>query len=124
MSTFIWDHVQLRSRTPRETVAWLVAHFEAQDTSTASRFSARIDGVNVFVAPVAEGDGVLPAPAHPHCGLDHFGLTVGDLDAVVVKLVQDGVDLATPVETIRPGVRGCYVLGPDGIWIELLERKL
>lgn len=124
MRTFTWDHLQLRSRTPKETVDWLVAHLEAEDTSTPGRFSARIDGVNVFVAPVREGDGVRPPPAHPHRGLDHFGLTVDDLDEVVSRLKQDGVQLAVPIETIRTGVRGCYVAGPDDIWIELLERKL
>lgn len=124
MSTFTFDHVQLRSSTPKDTVAWLVAHFEAVDTSSPGKYSARLDGVNIFVGQVSDGDGVLPPPAHPHRGLDHFGMTVDDLDEVVGRLRQDGVELARPIETIRKGVRGCYVRGPDGIWIELLERKL
>ncbi|TBW39017.1 VOC family protein [Siculibacillus lacustris] len=123
MTGYTWDHVQLRSAAPEDTAAWFARHFGAEILSGPGRLTIRLDGVDIFVARVTQGDGVLPPPAHPHRGLDHFGLVVPDLDAAVAELTGAGVELAEPVKTLRPGVRGCYVLGPDGIWIELLERK-
>ena len=55
-------------------------------------------------------------------GLDHFGLTVKDIDAVAAEIKAKGVEFTKPPTTIRPGVRICFIRGPQGISIELLER--
>jgi lactoylglutathione lyase len=123
MAAFKWDHVQLRSTDPEATASWFAVHLGAEVLHGPGRLTICLDGVDIFVAPIRAGDGVLPPPHHPHQGLDHFGLTVPDLDLAVAELRAGGIELAEAPQTIRPGVRGCYVLGPDGIWIELLERK-
>lgn len=61
-------------------------------------------------------------PPHPHQGLDHFGLTVKDIDAVAAEIKAKGVTFTREPTTIRPGVRICFIRGPEGISIELLER--
>jgi catechol 2,3-dioxygenase-like lactoylglutathione lyase family enzyme len=58
----------------------------------------------------------------PYQGLDHFGLTVKDLDAVAAEIKAKGVEFTKEPTTIRPGVRICFIRGPQGISIELLER--
>ena len=58
----------------------------------------------------------------PYQGLDHFGLTVKDIDAVAAEIKAKGVEFTKPPTTIRPGVRICFIRGPQGISIELLER--
>jgi lactoylglutathione lyase len=60
----------------------------------------------------------------PYQGLDHFGPTVKDIDAVAAEIKAKGVDVEFTREptTIRPGVRICFIRGPQGISIELLER--
>ncbi|MGY3409139.1 catechol 2,3-dioxygenase-like lactoylglutathione lyase family enzyme [Bradyrhizobium sp. GM5.1] len=55
-------------------------------------------------------------------GLDHFGLTVKDIDAVAAEIKAKGVTFTREPTTIRPGVRICFIRGPEGISIELLER--
>ena len=54
--------------------------------------------------------------------LDHFGLTVKDIDAVAAAIKAKGVEFTKEPTTIRPGVRICFLRGPQGISIELLER--
>ena len=73
-------------------------------------------------AKVEPGDGVNAPPTTPYQGLDHFGLTVKDIDAVAAEIKAKGVEFTKEPTTIRPGVRVCFVRGPQGISIELLER--
>ena len=61
-------------------------------------------------------------PVTPYQGLDHFGLTVKDIDAVAAEIKAKGVEFTREPTTIRPGVRICFIRGPQGISIELLER--
>jgi len=58
----------------------------------------------------------------PYQGLDHFGLAVKDIDAVAAEIKAKGVEFTKEPTTIRPGVRICFIRGPQGISIELLER--
>ena len=63
-----------------------------------------------------------PPPATPYQGLDHIGLVVKDVDAFAAKLKAKGVVFTQEPKTLRPGLRMCFIQGPQGISIELLER--
>src|SRR5664279_3835645 len=122
MPTVAWDHIHLRSPDPETTAAWFVDILGAEIVRAPGRLDIRLGGANVFIAPVAPGDGVNPSPTTPYQGLDHFGLTVKDIDAVAAELEAKGVEFTKQPTTIRPGVRICFIRGPQGISIELLER--
>ncbi|MFT4306559.1 MAG: VOC family protein [Microbacterium sp.] len=56
--------------------------------------------------------------------VDHVGLSVADLDAQREWYQRAfGFESAKPFEVAPAGLRGVFLLGPDGIAIELLERK-
>jgi catechol 2,3-dioxygenase-like lactoylglutathione lyase family enzyme len=56
--------------------------------------------------------------------VDHIGLSVGDLDAQRDWYQRAfGFDTARPFEIAPVGLRGVFLLGPDDIAIELLERE-
>ena len=87
------------------------------------RIDVKLGGANVFIAPVKAGDGVNTPPTTPYQGLDHFGLEVDDLDGVVAELRAKGVEFTMQPTLNRPGVRICFIRGPEGISIELLDRN-
>lgn len=126
MPKFTWDHVHLRSPDPEATASWFERILGAEVLRSMQDGKPRIDlklgGANIFIAPVAAGDGVNPAPIPPYAGLDHFGLTVSGIDAVAAELKAKGVEFTKEPTTVRPGVRICFIRGPQGISIELLER--
>jgi lactoylglutathione lyase len=126
MPAYTWDHVHLRSPDPEGTAQWFERMLGAQVIRTTQEGKPRIDlklgGADIFIAPVKSGDGVNAAPATPYQGLDHFGLTVKDIDAVAAEIKAKGVEFTKEPTTIRPGVRICFIRGPQGISIELLER--
>ena len=127
MSTFTYDHIHLRSPNPEATAAYYQRMFGAEVLRTPQDGKTRIDlklgGVNIFIAPVTAGDGVNPPPKTPYQGLDHFGLTVTGIDAIAADLKAKGVEFTREPTTVRPGVRVCFIRAPEGVSIELLERK-
>jgi lactoylglutathione lyase len=122
-----WDHIHLRTADPEATVKWFETVMGAEILRSSPNGKPRIDmklgGANIFIAPVAAGDGVHAPPTTPYQGLDHFGLTVSGIDAVAAELKAKGVAFTKEPTTIRPGVRICFIRGPQGISIELLERS-
>jgi lactoylglutathione lyase len=127
MATFTYDHIHIRSTDPEKTAAYYERMFEAEIIRTpqdgAIRIDMKIGGANVFIAPVTAGSGVNPPPVTPYQGLDHFGLEVQDIDKVVADLKAKGAEFTMELKQARPGVRICFVRGPEGVSIEVLERK-
>ena len=127
MLDFKWDHVHLRTPDPDATAQWFERMFDAEVIRSTQQGKPRIDiklgGAMIFLAQVNPGDGVNPAPVTPYQGLDHFGLTVKDIDAVAAEIKAKGVEFTKEPTTIRPGVRICFIRGPQGISIELLDRS-
>jgi lactoylglutathione lyase len=121
-----WDHIHLRSPDPETTAAWFERILGAQVIRSTVEGKPRIDlklgGADVFIMPVAPGDKVNPPPVTPYQGLDHFGLAVSGIDVVAADLKAKGVEFTMDPRTIRPGLRICFLRGPQGISIELLER--
>ena len=124
MPTYTWDHVHLRSPDPEATAQWFERMLGAEVLRSTQAGQPRIDlrlgGANIFIAPVAVGDGVNPPPATPYQGLDHFGLAVSGIDAIAAELKAKGVDGArlTALQAIAYTVEWIAV----GIVISLLYR--
>jgi lactoylglutathione lyase len=125
MAKFIYDHVHLRSPDPEATAQWYQRHLDAKVIRSTVQGKPRIDleigGAKVFLAPVVAGDGVHPPPVTPYQGLDHFGLRVSGIDAIVDELKANGVEITRGPITIRPGTRVAFLRGPQGVSIELLD---
>ncbi|MGB3487517.1 MAG: VOC family protein [Xanthobacteraceae bacterium] len=118
----IWDHVHIRTPDPDATARWFAEMLGAEIVPSPARIDVRLGGNSIFLTPVSAGDGINPAPVTPYQGLDHFGLAVQGLDALVADLKAKGVQFSEDVRQVRPGLRVCFIRGPHGISIELLER--
>ncbi len=86
------------------------------------RIDLKLGGANIFIAQVAAGDGVNAPPTTPYQGLDHFGLAVSGIDAIAAELKAKGVEFTKEPHSPRPGIKICFMRGPQGISIELLDR--
>jgi catechol 2,3-dioxygenase-like lactoylglutathione lyase family enzyme len=126
MPDYVWDHVHLRSPDPEATAQWFERMLGAEVIRTQQQGQTRIDlklgGANIFIAPVKAGDKINSPPVTPYQGLDHFGLAVKDVDAVAADLKKKGVEFTMEPNNPRPGIRICFMRGPQGISIELLDR--
>ena len=127
MASITWDHIHLRTTDPEAMAKWFEKMLGAQILRSMQEGKPRIDlklgGANIFIAPVSTGDGTNSAPTIPYRGLDHFGLAVTEIDAIAADLKAKGVEFTKEPTTVRPGVRICFIRAPEGVSIELLERK-
>jgi lactoylglutathione lyase len=127
MTNFTFDHVHLRSPDPEATAAYYEKMFGAKIIRTVQNGKPRLDmdfcGQMVFIARVAPEAEVSASPESPYIGLDHVGLTVSDIDAVVADLKAKGADFTMEPTTIRPGTRIAFLRGPEGVAVELVDRN-
>ena len=128
MATYTWDHIHLRTTDPEAMANWFESKLGAEIIRTMQEGKPRIDlkigGANIFIAPVASGDGTNAPPTTPYRGLDHFGLSVSGIDAIAADLKAKGVEFTREPTTVRPGVRVCFIRAPEGVSIELLDRTV
>ena len=63
MATYTWDHIHLRTANPEAMAQWFEKMLGAEVLRSTQDGKPRIDlklgGGNIFIAPVAEGDGTL-----------------------------------------------------------------
>src|SRR5260370_5537045 len=104
MPIVTWDHVHLRSPDPEATAAWLENILGGVIIRGPGRIDVKLGGANVFIAPVAAGDGVNAPPKTPYQGLHHFGVTVKDIDAVAAASQSRGVSFTQATRSIQPWV--------------------
>ncbi|GJD44473.1 Lactoylglutathione lyase [Methylobacterium cerastii] len=119
------DHVHLRSRDAAAAAAFYVDTLAAREIrregTPLSRVVLDLGGLRVFIEQ-APADLAPPATA-PHLGIEHIGLGVADIDATMADLRARGVTVLVETTVMRPGLRVAFIDGPDGVRIEILERR-
>jgi catechol 2,3-dioxygenase-like lactoylglutathione lyase family enzyme len=73
-----------------------------------------------FHSPPNRGDDQ-PAPANTR-GIRHITFTVDDVEAAIAGLRARGTDLVGELERYEDKYLLCYVQGPEGIIVELVEE--
>jgi lactoylglutathione lyase len=106
-----------------------VAFYEALGFEEVGRLPIRDEAINVFMG--LPGDGARLELTYNFgvdsyelgTGYNHIAVTVGDLDDVLPRLAEQGIEPEKPPYTVRDGgSRLCFVRDPDGCRIELIER--
>jgi catechol 2,3-dioxygenase-like lactoylglutathione lyase family enzyme len=127
MAKFTWEHVHLRSPDPEATAQWYHDKLGADVIRTknadgSTRLDLNLSGQKVFIAHADPAKTGAP-PASPYLGLDHFGMTVDDLDGAVQELKGKGVAFTMDPKEIRPGVKIAFLTAPQNVSIELIQRR-
>jgi lactoylglutathione lyase len=107
-----------------------VAFYGAIGFNEVGRLPIRDEAINVFMN--LPGDGDMPRLELTHnFGVDHYDLGTGyghialaveDLDALLARLAEQGIQPEKPPYSVREGgSRLCFVKDPDGYRVEILE---
>jgi lactoylglutathione lyase len=106
-----------------------VAFYEALGFEEIGRLPIREEAINVFMG--LPGDGPRLELTYNFgvdsyelgTGYNHIAVTVADLDEVLPRLAEQGIEPEKPPYTVSEGgSRLCFVRDPDGYRIELIER--
>lgn len=126
MTQYTFDHIHLFTHDPEGMSKYFESMLDAEVTRSSPGGQLRIDlklgGANIFILDVSANPKAVEGAAHPYRGLDHFGLSVKDIDKVCDELKAKGAKFTRGPETIRPGTRIAFIEGPEGVSVELLER--
>ena len=124
-----FEHVHLKAPDPEKTANWYVKAFNFEIFNdrgvrpTGDRFIEcksedgtifRISGARTD-EPMGQGD------ADVHYGLEHFGITVDDMDAEIERLTALGAELAEGPISNPNGPTIAFIKVPDDVRIELLQ---
>ncbi len=133
MQTFQFDHVHLRSPDPDATARFFESMFDAEVTRGIyppgtlypgkARITMTVGGQKILIAPTHPHDPMTPAPPFPYYGLEHIGFTVSDLDATIAALRAKGAEVAVGPLTRDAGTYLAFIRGPEGIMVELVQRR-
>lgn len=125
-----FEHVHLKAPNPERTANWYVEAFNFEIfndrgvRATGDRFieCRTEDGVIVRISGARTGEEMGVGDAGVHFGLEHFGVTVDDMDAELERLQGLGAELLEgPTEGGGNAPRIAFIKVPDDVRIELLQ---
>jgi catechol 2,3-dioxygenase-like lactoylglutathione lyase family enzyme len=121
------DHFHFYCADPEITLKFFERYFDAGVESRVTLpdwLIIRIKlGESIVALSPKRGEMVLGDAARgPRRGFDHLGIYVDRIDDLVARMKGDGVEIAAAPYDAGP-VRIAYVYAPDGIQLELLQKR-
>ena len=123
-----FDHVHLVAKDPRATARWYVDKLGGEivrdiEVRGAPQVYVSFNGFIVIVRGQRPTETV-QSKENLQWGVDHFGLRVkGDFDGFCSGLKGKGVTFSLEPTDFNPTTRIAFINAPDGVSIELLDRK-
>jgi lactoylglutathione lyase len=125
---FVFDHVHLVSKDPDSTAAWYQEKLGGRVINTsevrgAPSIVVAFKGATIIIRGQRTGEQV-KEKSGTEWGTDHFGFRVdGDLDGFCGDLKNNGVKFTLDPVDFGPTMRIAFIEAPDGVSIELVQRK-
>ncbi len=133
-----FDHIHLISEDPKAAALWyerilggkITAEYELRD---APQINVSLGGMTVIIRGKRPGEEPMSTrgmqhfeeySSHNEWGTDHFGFTYdGDLKTLCQEIRSKGGTFAVEPWEFSPGTLLCYVAAPDGVSIELVQKR-
>ena len=127
MPNYWYDHIHLVSPDPVKTAQFYQSMFGAKLTDTRQLADGRtgvaldLNGARVLIIN-QKNQPESASPPGAGYGIGHFGIRTDNLEVAVEDLKANGVKFTEEIRIARPGVKISFLLGPENVLIELLER--
>ena len=127
-SSLAFDHVHLVSKDPHAAAQWYVDKLGGElvksvESKGAPQIYVSFGGAMVIVRGQRTAELAAGKPGL-QWGVDHFGMRVkGDFDGYCAGLRNKGVAFSLAPTDINPTTRIAFIRAPDGVSVELLDRK-
>ena len=116
---FKLNHVHLKSTDPQQTAKFYVDNLGATMVSEIGTRGYRLNlhGLTLNLTSFVEDQ-----TRQQVYGVEHFALDTDDLDGTVAKLTANGARVLEQMVS-GTGRRICFLEGPDGVQLEIIEVK-
>ena len=116
---FTLNHVHLKTHDPEKTAKFYVDTLGAKIVGEAGNGGYKLDLHGLAINLTTH----IPTQTRQQLyGMEHFALNTDDLDGTVAKLQQNGARVLEQM-TSGNGRRICFLEGPDGVQLEIIETK-
>ena len=124
-----FEHIHLKAPDPEKTANWYVKAFNFEIFNdrgvrpTGDRFieCKSEDGTIFRISGARTDEKMGQGDADVHYGLEHFGITVDDMDAEIERLESLGAVLDEGPISNPGGPKIAFIKVPDDVRIELLQ---
>ncbi|MBI3329818.1 MAG: VOC family protein [Nitrospinae bacterium] len=116
---FKLNHVHLKTPDPQQTAKFYVENLGATIVSEIGTRGVRLNlhGLTLNITTL-----IADQTRQQVYGMEHFALDTDDLDGVVAKLTANGARVMEQMVS-GTGRRICFLEGPDGVQLEIIEMK-
>ena len=127
-TSLAFDHVHLVAKDPQATADWYVDKLGGKivrslNVKGAPQIYVSFGGFIVIVRGQRPAEVAEEKPGL-QWGVDHFGVGVkGDFDSFCEGLRKKGVTFSLDPTDFNPTTRIAFIDAPDGVSVELLNRK-
>ena len=113
------NHVHLKSKDPQQAAKFYVENLGATIVSEIGNRGYRLDlhGLTVKLTTHVEDQ-----TRQQLYGMEHFALNTDDMDGTVAKLTANGACVLEQMVSGN-GRRICFLEGPDGVQLEIIEMQ-
>ena len=124
----VYNHLHFRSQDPDGAAKWYCDNFDAKITSerplsTTKSIQLELNGHHLMtISGRAEGEDPVAGSTEPRYGLDHFGFETDDLGGLADRLKANGVKFNCEPWTMPSGSMVAFVVAPDEVSVELIQR--
>ena len=129
MPNYVYDHIHLISSNPVKAAEFYENAFGAKRTNMSTRPDGAIsvmlslNGTKLLIqSPRTSDKRTLLDSPQKYFGLEHWGIMTDNLDETVTNLKSMGVQFVQEV-TRFPGLSIAYIMAPDNVIVEIMERK-
>ncbi len=128
MPSYHFDHLHQVTPEPEKAAQFYVNIFGAKVLNTRTLADGRVliamelGGAPVSLISPTTQDQEAPSPSK-YYGLNHFGIKTDNIDTAFADLKAKGVKFIQEISEPIPGIRMTFLLGPDSVPIELLQRS-
>ena len=124
-----FEHIHLKAPDPEKTANWYVKAFNFEIFNdrgvrpTGDRFieCKSEDGTIFRISGARTDEAMGQGDANVHYGLEHFGITVDDMESELERLQALGAELAEGPISNPGGPTIAFIKVPDDVRIELLQ---
>lgn len=128
MNNIFFDHVHIISQNPEESAEWFVEMLRGKRGETveiqgAPQIYISFDGAKIIIRGQRNGETALDK-ARVEWGTDHFAFQVkSNFHEYCEGLQSKGVKFTLNPTQFNPSTLIAFIEAPDGVSIELLQRK-
>ena len=115
---FKLNHVHLKAHDPKQTAQFYINNLGA---TMVAEIGTRGYRVNLHGLTLNITTFVTDQKREQLYGMEHFAIDTDDMDGTVAKLTGDGAQVME--QMVSNGRRICFMKGPDGVQLEIIEMK-